>query len=129
MMKVRLKYLALFVLLTAVEVLIALFINDSFIRPYLGDVIVVWVVYCFVQIFIAKKFNSYVVCGGVCIFAVLVEFMQGINIVKILGLENSPFFRTLIGTHFDVKDIICYIVGCIIIALAITVKKHMKYKQ
>ncbi|MCW5910752.1 MAG: DUF2809 domain-containing protein [Cyclobacteriaceae bacterium] len=34
------------------EVLIALFVHDSFIRPYVGDVLVVILIYCFVKSFI-----------------------------------------------------------------------------
>lgn len=42
--KKRLIYLALFLLFLASEVVIALFIYDRIIRPFGGDVIVVWVV-------------------------------------------------------------------------------------
>src|SRR5690554_5256501 len=35
-----------------VEVFIALFVHDNFIRPYLGDVIVVWFVYYFIRAFV-----------------------------------------------------------------------------
>ena len=45
----------LFVIITAVEVMIALFCHGGFVRYYLGDVIVVWAVYCFVQIFSARQ--------------------------------------------------------------------------
>ena len=34
----RLKYLIAFLLMFAVEVLIAAFVHDGFVRPYLGDV-------------------------------------------------------------------------------------------
>ena len=40
----RLIYAALFVLLTAAEVLIGVFVHDSLVRPYVGDVIVVVVI-------------------------------------------------------------------------------------
>lgn len=118
-MKKRAVYALAFVLLTAIEVLIALFINDSFIRPYLGDVIVVWVVFCFVQIFLCNKVNPYVTAIGVFLFACLVEILQGIKIVELLGLAHIPFFRTLIGTQFDIKDIICYGAGTAILCIAI----------
>lgn len=118
-MKKRAVYALAFVLLTAIEVLIALFINDSFIRPYLGDVIVVWVVFCFVQIFLCNKVSPYVTAIGVFLFACLVEILQGIKIVELLGLGHIPFFRTLIGTQFDIKDIICYGAGTAILCAAI----------
>mgnify|MGYP007098934199 FL=1 len=43
--KVRLIYLLLFLALLATEVLIALFVHDDFVRPYLGDVLVVPVIF------------------------------------------------------------------------------------
>lgn len=48
--KQRIKYGAAFLLLLCVEVLIALYVHDDFIRPYIGDVLVVGVVYCFLRI-------------------------------------------------------------------------------
>ena len=39
-MKKRLGYILAFVLLLTVEILIALFVRDDFIRPYGGDILV-----------------------------------------------------------------------------------------
>ena len=39
-MKKRLWYLGVFGLILAIEVCIALFVHDDFIRPYVGDVLV-----------------------------------------------------------------------------------------
>lgn len=128
-MKKRLAYIIVFILLVAVEVFIALFIDDGFIRPYLGDVIVVWVVFCFAQIFLATKFSPYAVSGGVFIFACLVEFLQGINIVKLLNLQNSRFFSVLIGTHFDVKDIVCYAAGTVFIIVLFAITGQYRRKK
>lgn len=116
-------------LLTAVEVLIALFVNDSFVRPYLGDVIVVWVVFCFAQIFLCRKCSPYITAAGVFIFACLVELLQGINITELLGVGNIPFFRTLIGTHFDVKDIFCYGAGTAVLLAAIFLCKRLGSRE
>ena len=43
----RRRYGLVFLLLLGVEIVIALFVHDRFVRPYLGDVLVVWVVYGF----------------------------------------------------------------------------------
>lgn len=75
----RIKYLIAFLIFLLIEVLIALFIHDDFIRPYIGDV--------------------------------LVETLQYFNIVELLGVEDNTFLSTLIGATFDIKDIICYLVG------------------
>lgn len=119
------RYITGFLLLLAVEILIALFVHDNFIRPYIGDVIVVWVVYCFVKIFL-PKINSYLTAAGVMIFAFIVEFLQYIHIVDILGLGDIKFFRVLIGTSFSTVDLLCYAVGTAvtIMLIFITGKVH-----
>ncbi|MCM1313793.1 MAG: DUF2809 domain-containing protein [Prevotella sp.] len=126
-MKKRIPYITGFLILLIVEVLIALFISGGFIRNYMGDVIVVWVVYCFVKIFLVKS-NSYLTAIGVMFFAFIVEFLQYIHIVDILGLGNITFFRVLIGTSFSVIDLLCYSVGTamtiILIFLQSKLKKH-----
>ena len=48
--KLRLLYGAAFLVLMAVETLIALYVHDRVVRPYVGDMLVVLVVYCFVRI-------------------------------------------------------------------------------
>lgn len=57
------------------------------------------------------------------IFASLIEILQYFDIVTMLGLENNKLFRVLIGSTFDIKDILCYGVGCILIAVIEFVKR------
>ena len=125
-MKKRIPYITGFLLLLIVEVLIALFISGGFIRNYMGDVIVVWVVYCFVKMFLVNA-NNYLTAIGVMIFAFLVEFLQYIHIVDIIGLSDITFFRVLIGTSFSVIDLVCYFVGTAVTLVAIFL--HAKHKK
>ena len=124
-MKKRIPYITGFFLLLIVEVLIAIFISGGFIRNYFGDVIVVWVFYCFVKIFHVEQ-NSYITALGVMIFAYLVEFLQYIHIVDILGLGNIKFFRVLIGTSFSVIDLLCYSAGTLVTVIIIFLKSKIK---
>lgn len=114
-MKKRLVYLAATIILLIVEVLIALYVHDDFIRPYVGDAIVVIVIYTFVRILIPEK--GRLLPLYIFLFAVVVEILQGIHIVNILGVADNRFLRTLIGDSFDIKDILCYGVGCILLWL------------
>ena len=50
----RLHYGITFLILLMIEVVIAIYVHDDFIRPYIGDVLVVAVVYCFVRIFVPE---------------------------------------------------------------------------
>ena len=49
----RLFYLIATLILTGIEFLIALYVHDSFVRPYIGDVLVVIVIYSLVRVVIA----------------------------------------------------------------------------
>ena len=114
-MKTRLHYLISTVLLIIVEVLIALFVHDSFIRPFIGDVIVVIVVYTFIRIFIPKKWKMLPL--GVFIFATGVEVLQLFHFADLLGFENNRFMQILLGSVFDFKDILCYAAGCLLLGI------------
>jgi hypothetical protein len=70
--------------LLGIEILIALFVRDRFVRPYLGDVLVVMLVYCFVRTFFDLAVLPLTV--GVLLFAFTIEFLQYLNIVEVLGL-------------------------------------------
>lgn len=114
-MKKRVLYTVVFLILLVIEVLIALFVHDRFVRPYLGDVIVVVVVYCFVRIWIPERVRLMPL--WVFLLAVCVEVLQYFRIVEVLGVENNAFLRTLIGTSFSWEDIVCYAVGCALLAV------------
>lgn len=111
--KKRIAYGIVTLCLLIIEVLIALFVHDDFIRPYIGDVLVVIVLYTFIRIWVVEKCRLLPIY--ICVFAVIVEVLQYFEIVKILHLENNAFFRILLGSVFDVKDIVCYAVGGIIL--------------
>ena len=111
----RVTYFIVTIVLLIIEVLIAVFVHDNFIRPYVGDVLVVTVIYTFIRIFIPDKVKLLPLY--IFLFGTYVELMQYINVVKLLGLQDNKFFSVLIGTTFDIKDIICYGVGCLLIAI------------
>ncbi|VVS91275.1 protein of unknown function duf2809 [Desulfoluna spongiiphila] len=92
-----------------VELFIALFVRDTFIRPFVGDVLVVVLLYLF--------FRAFLVCGksklvaGVLLFAWAVEVGQYMNLVAVLGLQDCKVARVVIGSTFDVMDLFAYTVG------------------
>ena len=111
----RITYAIATMILLLIEILIALYVHDAFVRPYLGDVIVVVVLYTFIRIFVPEKCPLLPL--WVFVFAAGVEVLQLLHIVDLLGLGNISFFRILIGSVFDVKDIICYAVGCALLGI------------
>jgi len=114
------SYFALALLLFAIEVVIALFVHDNFVRPYVGDVLVVILIYCFVKSFL--NLPEFVLALGVLLFAFAIEFLQYIKIVNILGLEKSNLARTIMGTSFAWLDMLAYFVG---VGLVLFVEKQM----
>ncbi len=109
--KSRATYAVAFGVLLFIEIIIALFVHDAFVRPYIGDVLVTVLLCCLCRIIIPKGVSALPIY--VFVFAVLVELAQYVNVVKLLGLENNAFFSTIIGTTFSFVDILCYAVGCL----------------
>jgi hypothetical protein len=118
------NYFGFAILLFAIEVLIALFVRDNFVRPYLGDVLVVILIYCFIKTFLSAPVFSLAMV--VLLFSFTIEFLQYINIVEKLGLEKSKIARTVIGTSFVWADILAYIAGIVIV---LVVEKYLVRKN
>lgn len=113
--KKRIIYFGIFLLLLLIEIYIALFIHDRFVRPYVGDVLVVMVLYFLMRIFLPEGCRWLPLF--IFVFAVGVEFLQYFNLVELLGLSDNRFMRIVLGSVFDIKDIICYGVGCLILQM------------
>lgn len=110
--KSRLTYIIIFILLFAVEVAIAVLVHDDFVRPFIGDVLVVMLVCAFLRIIFPER--SKIIPVFATLFAVIIEILQYFDFVKLLGLENNVILSTALGRTFDIKDIVCYIIGGLI---------------
>ena len=109
MIKFNAAYFRLASLIFTIETLIALYVHDTIIRPYIGDVLVVILIYCFIKAFLDVKVIPTAVF--VLLFAFTIEFLQYLNIVEKLGFQNSKIARIVIGTSFSWADILSYVVG------------------
>ena len=112
MEKRRITYASLFMIIFLIELYIALYVHDDFVRPYIGDVFVTMLICCFCRIFFPQGIRLLPVY--VLIFAMLVETAQYFNIITHLGLQDNALACTIIGTSFSHIDLICYAVGCIL---------------
>ena len=108
--KLRIGYGLLFLLLLLVEICIALFVHDRFLRPYFGDVLVTVLLCCLCRVLIPKGVALLPVY--VFLFATVVEISQYFDLVKLLGLDGSRFLSTIMGRSFSVWDLVCYAAGC-----------------
>jgi hypothetical protein len=81
----------------------------TFIRPYIGDFLVVILIYCFLRSFF--KVSILKAAIGTLIFAYLVEFMQYLNLIQKLGLQNSKIANLILGNLFEWIDLLAYTLG------------------
>jgi hypothetical protein len=109
-----LKYFLLTLLIFLVEILIATKLSGIFfVRAYLGDVIVVMLMYTFVKSFV--KVNDQKLILGILIFSFMVEFAQYFHIAEKLGFRPGSLMYIVIGNSFSWIDNLCYAVGCLIL--------------
>jgi len=119
----RLRFFIPFLLLFITEVLIALFINDNVIRPYIGDVLVVILIYFFVRTLFT--FRHVQVAIGVLIFSYAVESAQYFNVVNLLGLQHNGIARIVIGTSFSVFDLFAYTAGIVMLFIPMLIRSAL----
>ena len=122
-MNVRWRYFIAGCVLFLVEVFIALYVNDAIIRPHIGDLLVVIMIYCFAKAVLNTR--SIPTAIGTLLFAYAIEVLQYFKIVRLLGLEQFAVARIVIGTSFSWIDIFCYTLG---IALVLIIEKLRKRK-
>ena len=107
----RLTYLLIFFGLLATESVIALFVNDAFVRPYVGDMLVTLLLCCLCRVIVPT--NVRLLPVFVFIFAVCVETGQYFDLVALLGLTDNRIISIALGRTFSWMDLVCYAVGCI----------------
>lgn len=106
----RVIYVTIFCGLLAVEVCIALFVHDAFVRPYVGDMLVTLLLCCMCRVALPDKIRLLPVF--VFVFAACVEIGQYFDVVALLGLADNRLLSIALGRTFSWLDLICYAAGC-----------------
>ena len=96
-----------------IEVLIARFAHDTVVRPLLGDVLVIALIYCVVRGVLALPVRGTVL--GVFLFACAIELGQAVQLVTRLGLEHNQLARIVVGTSYDPRDFAAYALGALLV--------------
>lgn len=109
------NYFFLTILIFILEVIIALYVHDKIVRPYLGDSLVVILIYCFIKSFL----NLPVVTATVAVlaFSFVIETLQYLNLISLLHLENSKIAKIVLGSSFSWLDMFAYILGAVLILI------------
>lgn len=118
MLRFNRNYFAIAILLFLIEILIAIFVHDRFIRPYIGDFLVVILIYCFLKSFLNISIGvaAILVLG----FSFFVEITQYYNAAGKLGLQDSEIANAILGNSFSWIDLLVYSSG---ILFVITIEK------
>ena len=108
-----LKSFLINILLLIILIYIAIYVNDQFVRPFLGDVLVVIWLFYLVRSFL--NISNHAIAVGVLMIAYSVEFSQYLQIIPWLGLENIKVINIVLGTTYDHYDLLAYTIGCAIV--------------
>ena len=109
LLKFNRRYFIIAIIILLVEILIAFFIHDTIIRPYIGDFLVVILIYCFVKSFLNTPVWSTAL--AVLLFSYAVEISQYFHIINKLGLQHSKIASIIMGTTFGRTDLAIYTAG------------------
>lgn len=119
------KYLLLTIFIFLVEVLIATVLkNQFFIRAYLGDVIVVILLYTLVKSFLVIDSTKLIL--GIFAFSCFVEFAQFFKLADKLGFPEGSLMYIVVGNSFSWIDILCYGVGCLLLYIFVKIKSNQQ---
>lgn len=121
-LKFNLIYFLISLCIFIIELLIATVFNKIFfVRAYLGDVLVVMLLFTLVKSFIFIK-NNYNLILGIFLFSCLVEWAQYFHIAEKLGLQPGSIMYIIVGNSFSWIDIACYAAGCSLLFLFVPKK-------
>jgi Protein of unknown function (DUF2809) len=122
-MTFRLFYALVALIIFAIEVCIALFVRDAFIRPYVGDVLAVALVYTALRAI--TPLRLWPAIAVTLAIALAIELAQLFNLLDALGLRVNRIAATVLGGSFDWLDLVAYGLG----ALAVAVVELMRPKR
>lgn len=120
-MTFRSRSFLVFLSLFTVEVLIARYVTQPFIRYWLGDFLVVILIYYFLKSFIAVKPLS--LAFFVWIFACTVECIQATDLIRLLGWEHNKVANLILGNTFSFSDLVAYSLGILTVLI---LEKYLK---
>lgn len=120
----RKRYFFLALVLFFVEVLIALFVKDAIVRPYVGDFLVVILIYCFLRSFL--RISVAAAALVTLLFAYLVEFLQYLNFIYVLNLQHLKLAHLILGNRFEWIDMLAYTLG---VAAVLLIEKRYTGKH
>ncbi|MFD2824100.1 DUF2809 domain-containing protein [Lacinutrix iliipiscaria] len=109
------------------EIAIATFLKTGFIRHTFGDYLVVILLYYSFKSFIKTK--PIYLASVVLTIAFIIEFLQLVNLLNYLNLQNSTLAKLVLGSTFQIGDLIAYKLGVFsILIYEYKIKQHDEFK-
>ena len=118
---IKVKYLIICCLLLIIEIIIALFAKDKFIRPILGDYLAVIFLFYLFATFLKIPLNK--IAAITLLISYVIETLQYLHILEILRLEKIKILNILVGSNFSWIDIIAYTLATTTVLLIHNYKK------
>lgn len=112
--KFNLGYASACLILLSIEILIAVYHFNPFIRGFVGDVLVVIFLFTLIKTF--YNYNSKKLAFGILVFAFFVEMFQYFKLADVLEIK-STVVRIIIGTAFEATDLLAYSIGFFLVLL------------
>lgn len=100
--------------LLCLEVFIAAFVHDRFVRPYVGDLLAVVFLYCLVKSVAPVPSGPAIL--GVLLFAYAIEISQYFHLAAHLGVQHMRLALVVLGSHFSWVDMLMYTLGAALLA-------------
>ncbi|MCW5520714.1 DUF2809 domain-containing protein [Aureitalea sp. L0-47] len=102
------RYFTPFLLVLVAEIAIAIFYFHRFVRGFLGDVLVIPLLYYLLRSISSIRQRPALVF--VIAFAFLIEVLQLNDLTKLLPTDNS-LLQIAMGNTFDWLDLVAYLMG------------------
>lgn len=100
------RYATLAAAIALTELVIACFVRDDFVRPYLGDTLAVILLYAALLAWLELPRARVAACS--LAVACALELGQALQLWAWLGLERDAALTVILGTFYDPKDLIAY---------------------
>ncbi|MEM7187287.1 MAG: DUF2809 domain-containing protein [Bacteroidota bacterium] len=117
------NYFTIFILLLVTEVAIAYFQFTQFIRGFVGDVLVIPLLYTFIRAI--TRIPGKRVLLIVLLIAFGIELMQLFSVADRLQIQH-PLARIALGNTFDGWDLVAYLFGILPVLLIEKIRAHGK---
>lgn len=96
----------------AVEIYIGVCVRDAWVRPYVGDVLAVVLVYASLRMVLVLPAPALATVSF--LVGAIVEAIQYLGLPEILGLARHPLLAVVVGATFQREDLVAYAIGALI---------------